>query len=54
MRLDIENFLIFQPSRLRAKRIKSGLLKKIKPQRFLNSDNIKALCPGTFRPKGGK
>src|SRR5574344_785046 len=41
MRLDIENFLIFQPSRLRAKRINRDLLKKIKPQRFLNKDNIK-------------
>lgn len=54
MRLDIENFLIFQPSRLRAKRIKSGLLKKIKPQRFLNSDNIKLYAWYIPPKKGGK
>lgn len=38
---NIENYLIFQPSKLRAKRIKRGLLKKINPQRFINSDGIK-------------
>lgn len=41
IRLDIENFLIFQPSKLRAKRIKKGLLKKIQPQRFITSDGVK-------------
>lgn len=38
---NIENYLIFQPSKLRAKRIKRGLLKKINPQRFINSEGIK-------------
>lgn len=41
VRKNIENYLIFQPSKLRAKRIKRGLLKKIKPQRFINSEGIK-------------
>lgn len=41
VRTNIENYLVFQPSKLRAKRIKKGLLKKINPQRFINSDGIK-------------
>lgn len=41
VRTNIENYLIFQPSKLRAKRIEKGLLKKINPQRFVNSDGIK-------------
>jgi uncharacterized protein len=41
VRKNIENYLIFQPSKLRAKRIQRGLLKKISPQRFINSDRIK-------------
>lgn len=41
IRKKIENYLIFQPSRLRAKRIQRGLLKNINPQRFINSDRIK-------------
>ncbi len=41
IRKKIENYLIFQPSKLRAKRIQRGLLKKINPQRFINSDRIK-------------
>lgn len=41
VRTNIENYLIFQPSKLRAKRIKRGLLKKINPQRFINSEGIK-------------
>ena len=41
IRKKIENYLIFQPSRLRAKRIKRGLLKKINPQRFINPEGIK-------------
>lgn len=40
-RASIENYLIFQPSKLRAKRIQRGLLKKINPQRFINSEGIK-------------
>lgn len=49
-RRSIENYLIFQPSRLRAKRIKRGLLKKIKPQRFLTPDGIK-LYAWFIKPK---
>lgn len=41
VRKKIENYLIFQPSRLRARRIQRGLLKKINPQRFINSEGIK-------------
>lgn len=41
VRKGIENYLIFQPSKLRAKRIKRGLLKKISPQRFINPEGIK-------------
>lgn len=41
IRQSIENYLIFQPSKLRAKRIKRGLLKKINPQRFMNSEGVK-------------
>lgn len=46
----IENYLIFQPSKLRAKRIKRGLLKKINPQRFINSEGIK-LYSWFIKPK---
>lgn len=41
IRKNIENFLIFQPSRLRSRRIQRRLLKKINPQRFVNSEGIK-------------
>jgi alpha-beta hydrolase superfamily lysophospholipase len=51
IRKNIENFLIFQPSRLRAKKIKRGLLKKINPQRFVNADGIK-LYAWFIKPKG--
>lgn len=47
---NIENYLIFQPSKLRAKRIKRGLLKKINPQRFINSEGIK-LYAWFIKPK---
>ena len=50
-RMKVENYLIFQPSRLRAIRIKRGLLKKINPQRFINSDGIK-LYAWFVKPKG--
>lgn len=50
IRKNIENYLIFQPSKLRAKRIKKGLLKKINPQRFLNSEGIK-LYAWFIKPK---
>lgn len=50
IRKNIENYLIFQPSKLRAKRIKRGLLKKINPQRFVNSDGIK-LYAWFIKPK---
>lgn len=51
IRKNIENFLIFQPSKLRAKRIKRGLLKKINPQRFINDEGIK-LYAWFIKPKG--
>lgn len=51
VRKNIENFLIFQPSRLRAKRIQRQLLKKINPQRFINSEGIK-LYAWFIKPKG--
>ena len=50
VRNHIENYLIFQPSKLRAKRIRRGLLKKINPQRFINSDGIK-LYSWFIKPK---
>lgn len=50
IRTNIENYLIFQPSKLRAKRIKKDLLKKINPQRFINSDGIK-LYAWFIKPK---
>lgn len=50
IRKEIENYLIFQPSRLRAKRIKRELLKKINPQRFINMDRIK-LYAWFIKPK---
>lgn len=50
IRKNIENYLIFQPSKLRAKRIKKGLLKKINPQRFINSEGIK-LYAWFIKPK---
>lgn len=50
VRQNIENYLIFQPSKLRAKRIKRGLLKKIHPQRFINSEGIK-LYAWFIKPK---
>lgn len=53
IRKNIENYLIFQPSKLRAKRVKSGLLKKIQPQRFINSDRMK-LYAWYIKPKGDK
>lgn len=51
IRKDIENFLIFQPSRLRAVRIQRDLLKKINPQRFVNSEGIK-LYAWFVKPQG--
>lgn len=50
LRRHIENYLIFQPSKLRAKRIKRGLLKKINPQRFINAEGIK-LYAWFIKPK---
>lgn len=41
IRKNIENYLIFQPSKLRAKRIQRKLLKKIEPHRFINQEGIK-------------
>lgn len=53
IRKKIENYLIFQPSKLRAKRIQRGLLKKIAPQRFMTSDRIK-LYGWFIKPKDNK
>ncbi|MDD3436012.1 MAG: alpha/beta fold hydrolase [Candidatus Gastranaerophilales bacterium] len=50
VRKNIENYLIFQPSKLRAKRIQRGLLKKINPLRFINSEGIK-LYAWFIKPK---
>jgi len=50
VRKNIENYLIFQPSKLRAKRIQRGLLKKINPQRFINPEGIK-LYAWFIKPK---
>lgn len=50
IKLKIENYLVFQPSKLRAKRIRRDLLKKIIPQRFLNSDGVK-LYAWFIKPK---
>lgn len=47
---NIENFLIFQPSKLRARKIQRQLLKKILPQRFINSEGIK-LYAWFIKPK---
>lgn len=41
LRRKIENYLIFEPSKLRAKRIKRELLKQFIPQRFINCQGIK-------------
>lgn len=50
LRKRVENFLIFQPSKLRARKIQSGLLKNINPQRFVNSEGIK-LYAWFIKPK---
>lgn len=50
IRKNIENSLIFQPSKLRAKRVKTGLLNKINPQRFINAEGIK-LYAWFIKPK---
>lgn len=51
MRTNIENYLIFQPSKLRGKKLQRGLLKKINPQRFINADGVK-LYAWFIKPKG--
>lgn len=51
IRKNIENYLIFQPSRFRAKKIQRDLLKKINPQRFVNPEGIK-LYAWFVKPKG--
>lgn len=50
VRKNIENYLIFQPSKLRARRINRTLLKKINPQRFVTSDGVK-LYAWFIKPK---
>lgn len=53
IRKNIENYLIFQPSKLRAKKIQRNLLKKFTPIRFLNDEGIK-LYAWFIKPKGNK
>lgn len=50
VRKNIENYIIFQPSKLRAKKLKRALLKKFTPLRFINSDGIK-LYAWFIKPK---
>lgn len=52
IRKNIENYLIFQPSKLRAKRIQRHLLNKFIPQRFVNQEGIK-LYAWFIKPKRG-
>lgn len=52
-RKSIENYLIFQPSKLRAKRIRRELLKKFTPVRFITPDGIK-LYAWFIKPRGKK
>lgn len=54
IRMNIENFLIFQPSRLRAKRIDRKLLKQFTPIRFMNDEGMRLygwfIAPKQFKP----
>lgn len=53
VRKSIENYVYFQPSKLRAKRIRKNLLKKFTPIRFLSSDGNK-LYAWFIKPQGNK
>ncbi|MCQ2788749.1 MAG: alpha/beta hydrolase [bacterium] len=50
IRLNIENYLIFQPSKLRAVKIDRTLLKKFEPIRFITSDR-RRLFAWYFKPQ---
>lgn len=41
IRLSMENYLIFQPAKLRAQKVEKSLLKKFTPIRFITKDNAK-------------
>ena len=41
IRLSMENYLIFQPAKLRAQKVDKSLLKKFVPIRFITEDNAK-------------
>jgi len=53
IRLGMENYLIFQPAKLRAQKVDKFLLKKFIPQRFITKDNAK-LYAWYFPPKENK
>lgn len=53
IRLSMENYLIFQPAKLRAQKVEKDLLKKFIPQRFITKDNAK-LYAWYFPPIDGK
>lgn len=53
IRLAMENYLIFQPAKLRAQKVDKFLLKKFIPQRFITKDNAK-LYAWYFPPKENK
>ena len=50
VRLGMENYLIFQPAKLRAQKVEKYLLKKFIPIRFITKDNAK-LYAWYFEPK---
>src|SRR5574344_1567292 len=53
IRIQIENYLIFQPSHLRAKKIDRDLLKKFSTQRFVSLDGVR-LYGWYIKPKSEK
>ena len=50
IRLAMENYLIFQPAKLRAQKVDKSLLKKFIPQRFVTKDGAR-LYAWYFPPK---
>ena len=53
IRLSMENYLIFQPAKLRAVKVDKSLLKKFIPQRFVTNDGAR-LYAWWFPPKEGR
>lgn len=53
IRMGMENYLIFQPAKLRAKRVKRNLLKRFKTVRFLSTDCAR-LFAWFVEPQKGK